>query len=173
METMTTDSWKRRGISLLWGADSLTELATPAEVVSIRLFFEMTKKWPEDLPSNQGRTLVVAGLEGCMDVLHPEDAEIWLGHDLKTAIRGFQDEYEQQTGLIFWIPSGRQRVHMNFTTESYFWRCAPPNGNMEIPLGRILWSGAETGVCRLINPSLANQDADGPAWIGLHLSRIS
>jgi hypothetical protein len=30
--------------------------------------------WPDDLPGHGGDALVVAGLEGCLDVLTPDDA---------------------------------------------------------------------------------------------------
>ena len=62
--------------------------------------------WPDDLPSNGNNTLVVAGLEGSLDLLTPEDAETWLGDAVKQAILSFQDAYDGQAALIFWLPSG-------------------------------------------------------------------
>jgi hypothetical protein len=70
--------WSRRGLALLWGAQALAEVAKPEEVLSIRAFFSLTQKWPNELPSGGGRTLVVAGVEGCVDVMPPEPAEAWL-----------------------------------------------------------------------------------------------
>jgi hypothetical protein len=173
MQLLKDQSWTRRGFSLLWDGETLANLAAPSEVVSIRVFFEMARKWPEDLPSNKSSTLIVAGLEGCLDTLTPEDAETWLERDLKPAILSFQYEYQSEASLILWIPSGRDRINMNLPTECYSWRCAQPYRNQDLPIGRLLWGGAEKDVCRVMNPDATNQDADGPGWIGLHLHRIS
>lgn len=166
-------TWTRRGFALLWGADALATLAEPAEVVSIRKFYEWAKNWGGDLPSGDGSTLIVAGVEGCLDALSPEHGEQWLERDLKPRMLSFQDEYERQAGLIFWLPAGRDRVVMKRSTEHYLWRCAPPATESTLELGRILWAGAESDAGRILDPDQKNQDPDGPAWIGLHHPRIS
>jgi len=60
---------------------------------------------------------VVSGFEGCLDVLSSEDAEHWIENDLKELILSFQDEYEGQAGLIFWVPSGHNRISMAGASE--------------------------------------------------------
>ncbi|MFB1488916.1 MULTISPECIES: hypothetical protein [unclassified Thiocapsa] len=62
--------------------------------------------WPDELPAAEGDALIVAGLEGCLDVLSGEDAAQWLETDLREAVFSFQDFYEGQAGLILWAPSG-------------------------------------------------------------------
>ena len=52
-------SWMRRGCSLLWSTDLLSNVANPNQVVSMRQFFSLSKSWPEDLPSISGIALVV------------------------------------------------------------------------------------------------------------------
>jgi hypothetical protein len=173
MRLVQDRSWSRRGVSLLWGPETLAEIATPGEVLSIRGFFGLAGHWPADLPSGGGNTLVVAGVEGCVDVLPPEEAARWLEEELRPKILAFQGEYDSQAALILWLPSGRSRVRMRRATESYNWHCTPPWGNQTIPLGQILWSGAESDVGRILDPRERNQDADGPAWVGLHHPRIS
>lgn len=166
-------TWSRRGLSLLWSPELLAEIAKPEEALSIRGFFDLARKWPDDLPSGGGQTLVVAGVEGCIDVLPPSEAETWLEEELRPRVLGFQEEYESQTALVFWLPAGRQRLRMTPATDSYLWLCAPPWQGQTLPLGRLLWSGAESDVGRIIDPREKNQDADGPAWGGLHQPRIS
>lgn len=173
MRLVHDNSWCRRGLSLLWGATPLSDIAKPSEILSIRAFFDAARKWPDELPSNGGRSLVVAGVEGCVDILPPEDAETWLEEELRPRILAFQEEYEGQAALILWLPGGRNRVRMTRATETYHWHCALPWANQTIPLGRILWSGAENDVGRILDPREKNQDADGPAWVGLHHPRIS
>lgn len=173
MKILQGDVWKRRGVSLLWEADSLSALSKPEDVVSIRQFFALVGKWPNDLPCNDGDTLVVAGLEGYVDLMEPEEAEVWLKSEFLPAVLSFQDEYSLGAALVFWLPTGKSRVRMNRATEAYTWICSAPNSNQQLDLGRILWAGAEPDVGRIIDPDNTNPDPDGAAWIGLHHPRLS
>lgn len=173
MKVLHGDVWKRRGLGLLWDAKTMSALAQPHQVISIRQFFAMVGKWLGDLPCNDGRALVVAGLEGVLDIMKPADAQSWLEHDFSPAILAFQDKYGLEAALVFWLPTGKNRFRMNPATEAYSWLCSAPHGNQKLELGRILWAGAEGDVKRILDPESINQDADGPAWIGLNLSRLS
>ena len=173
MKVLEDDVWKRRGVSLLWGGDALSLLAEAQKVVSIRQFFAMVGKWPDDLPCNEGNTLVVAGLEGCVDLTNPVDGEAWLKSDLLPTVLAFQDAYCLEAALVFWLPTGKNRVKMNRATEAYSWVCSAPHSNQLLDLGRILWAGAAADVGRIIDPNFTNSDSDGPAWIGLHHPRLS
>jgi hypothetical protein len=173
MRLVRDQTWSRRGVSLLWNPQALSELAPPQQVMPIRAFIALAKEWPDELPSAGGKTLVVAGTEGILDTLMPDDAERWLEEDLKPLVFGFQEEYEGQAGLVLWLPSGKQRVHMTRASENYFWHCAPPAHGKTLALGRILWGGAEADVGRILDRHEKNQDFDGPAWIGLHHPRVS
>jgi hypothetical protein len=173
MATMHDSRWTRQGVSLLWSAACLSEIAKPEDVVSLRQFFALSNTWPELLPCTNGDAIVVAGVEGCLDALTPDDAERWIEEDLKPCIFDFQSEYQGQAGLIFWLPSGRQRVKALPATEEYIWHCAAPFRERTLPLGRLLWAGAEADAKRIINPNETNQDMDGLAWVGLFHPRIS
>lgn len=173
MKLLNEDRWKRRGISLLWDSMALASLAAPVEITSIRQLFALASQWPEDLPSNNGNALIVAGLEGCLDLLSPDEAEQWIESDLRTIILAFQGHYNSDAALIFWLPTGRERIRMNRASETYTWECAVPHSGQRLDLGRIMWSGAEADVARIINPTIANTDPDGPAWIGLYHPRLS
>src|SRR5262245_49620634 len=173
MRTVEGDVWKRGGLSLLWGSDALAQLAKPAEVRSIRQLFALARSWPEDLPSNAGRTLVVAGVEGCLDCLTPEDADAWIESDLRPVLLSFQEEYEGQGALVLWLPTGHRRISMNRANETYLWKCNAPFSGQEIEVGRILWGGAESDAARIMDSAIANRDLDGPAWIGLLHPRLS
>ncbi len=48
--------------------------------------------------------------------------------------------YEGQAGLIFWLPSGRNRISMKGASEQYFWKHRGA-GDDGIPIGRLLFSG--------------------------------
>ena len=173
MRTVESDGWKRGGLSLLWGPEALAEIAKPSEVASIRDLFKFSHNWPEDLPSNTGQTLVVAGVEGCLDCLTPEDAAEWIEGGLRPVLLSFQEEYEGQCALVLWLPTGHRRISMNRANETYRWKCNAPFPGREIEIGRILWGGAESDAERIIDGRAANRDPDGSAWIGLHHPRLS
>lgn len=134
--------WQRRGTSWVWDEEARNQVCAADEVWSIRQFLRAAGKWPEDLPSNQNNTLVVAGLDGCLDLLNPSEAETWLGDTVKSAILSFQAHYESEAALIFWLPSGLGRVKLHPATDSVEWRCAAPHTDSMLAFGRILWGEA-------------------------------
>lgn len=134
--------WQRRGTSWIWDAEARSRVCVASEVWSLRQFLLAVGHWPEDLPSNNGATLVVAGLDGCLDLLAPPDAENWLGADVKDAILSFQDFYSGEASLIFWLPSGEGRIMVNSATDAVGWICAAPHSGQQLDFGRLLWGEA-------------------------------
>ena len=172
VHTRFNHNWPKGGFAILWDTAVLGELVRPEDVVSIREFFAMVDNWPDELPAADGDALVVAGMEGCLDVLNGEDAQTWLAGDLKEAILSFQDFYEGQAGLIFWTPTGRHLISMKGATEEYFWKHRE-SGPQGLPIGRLLFAGAESEVERIMNTDDESADYDGKHYAGLHHPRIS
>ena len=98
--------------------------------------------WSDDLPSNNGNTLVVAGLDAFLDLLSPEDAEAWLANDLKQAILSFQDFYQGDASLVFWLPGGHRRIQIQTASDAVSWLCGAPHGEHHLDFGRLLWGEA-------------------------------
>lgn len=142
MKQLLDTVWQRRGTSWIWDEEARNQVCVASEVWSLRQFLQAVGNWPDDLPSNGNNTLVVAGLEGSLDLLTPEDAEAWLGDAVKQAILSFQDAYDGQAALIFWLPSGQGRIKFHPATDSIEWRCAAPHGENLLAFGRILWGEA-------------------------------
>src|ERR1017187_4256406 len=112
MRVVSDQSWSRRGLSLLWGAEALLRIAQPHLVGSVRRLFGLSRAWAGGLPAVDGNAVVVAGVDGCLDALSPEHAAQWLEEDFRRIVVGFQDRYENQAALILWIPDGRRRIAM-------------------------------------------------------------
>lgn len=142
MKQLLDTVWQRRGTSWIWDEEARNQVCVASEVWSLRQFLQAVGNWPDDLPSNGNNTLVVAGLEGSLDLLTPVDAETWLGDAVKQAILSFQDAYDGQAALIFWLPSGQGRIKFHPATDSIEWRCAAPHGERLLAFGRILWGEA-------------------------------
>jgi len=142
MKQLRDTVWQRRGTSWLWDAEALTQVCLAREAWSLRQFVQATGNWPEDLPSNENNTLVVAGLDGCLDLLLPSDAENWLETEMKESILSFQEFYDGQAALVFWLPSGADRIVINSATDAVSWRCAHPKAHESLDFGRVLWGEA-------------------------------
>lgn len=134
--------WQRKGTSWLWDVEARNLVCNAGEVWSLRQLVLAAGHWPEDLPSNGNNTLVVAGLEGGLDLLIPADAETWLGDAVKDAILSFQNHFQGDAALIFWLPSGQGRIKVHTATDAVSWRCAAPHGENQLDFGRILWGEA-------------------------------
>ncbi len=139
MKQMVDTVWQRRGISVMWDEEARNQICEAAQVWSIRQLLRSVGNWPDDLPSNHGNTLVVAGLEASLDLLTPQDAEGWLGDAIKAAILSFQDYYGGEAALVFWLPAGHGRIKRNSATDDVEWRCGAPNSDSFLPFGRTLW----------------------------------
>ena len=141
MRQLRDPVWQVRGTSWVWDEEARNQICAASEVWSLRQFLRAKGNWPDDLPSNGGRTLVVAGLDGSLDLLTPGDAEAWLGDAIKPAILSFQDEWGSDGALVFWLPGGHNRVRAHPATDEVGWLCHAPHGH-QIDLGRILWGQA-------------------------------
>ena len=142
MRQLLDTVWQRRGTSWVWDEEARNKICAASEVWSLRQFLRAVGNWPDDLPSNGGNTLVVAGLDGSLDLLTPTDAEAWLGDVIKPAILSFQDEYQgDAAALVFWLPDGHSRIKVQISTDEVGWLCQAPHGH-QIDFGRILWGQA-------------------------------
>jgi hypothetical protein len=139
MRQLLDTVWQRHGTSWLWDEEARNQICSASEVRSLRQFLRAVGHWPDDLPSNGGKTLVVAGLDGSLDLLAPGDADAWLGDVVKPAILKFQDEYQGDAALVFWLPTGHSRLKTQASTDAVNWLCAAPHGQSQLDFGRILW----------------------------------
>jgi hypothetical protein len=142
MRQMLDTVWQRRGTSWIWDEEARNQVCAASEVWSLRQFLQAVGNWPDDLPSNDSQTLVVAGLEGSIDLLPPDEAESWLGDAVKSAILSFQDGYAGEAALIFWLPLGHSRLKLHAATDAVTWLCEAPYRGSQLDFGRILWGEA-------------------------------
>ncbi len=142
MKPLFDSVWQRRGVSWIWHDEALRQVTAAHDVLSLRQLMRHVGQWPQDLPSNEGRTMVVAGLDAGLDLLTPDDAEAWLTGDLKHAILSFQDCYQGDAALLFWLPGGERRLRVHAVSDAVSWRCAAPNGERQVEFGRLLWGVA-------------------------------
>lgn len=164
-QTLDT-AWQRRGTSWVWDQKACNQVCAASEVWSLRQFLRAADRWPEELPSNSGRTLVVAGLGDSLDLLTPPQAELWLETAIKGAILSFQDEFGSDGALVFWLPQGESRVAVHPSTDEVSWICGAQHRGTRLELGRILWGQANEYPQQILI-------GEGPKAAGLFHLRIT
>lgn len=167
------NTWMRKGISLLWDSEELRKMTEIGQIQSVRQFLtNYQTEWPEELLSADGYAMVVAGLETILDLMDPENLNEWLEKVFYDALLSFQQAYEGQCGLIFWLPEGQKRIIHNITDGLFYWKLSGEYYGETIPLSRCLWNGAATDA-KLITRNSAVYDVTNRDCIGLFHPRIS
>jgi hypothetical protein len=166
------DIWTRRGISLLWDADSLGNICTPQQVVSLRRFLQLASLgWPEDqLPLVNDEVLVVAGLESAIDALPPDEAADWIEKVVYHGLVSFQREVAYggtEAAVVLWLSECR-RLEYKTSDDTYYWHSATEFKGQMIPLSRCLFNGGQ-GDARQIHTDGSNKEH----WIGLFHPKVS
>jgi hypothetical protein len=167
------DIWTRRGISLLWDADSLSGICTPQQVVSLRRFLQLhTLGWPEAQVSLvNDKVLVVAGLESAIDALPPEAASEWLEQVVYKALTGFQREVAgggSEAGIVLWFTDAR-RFEYRTSDDTYYWHCTTEYKGQQIPISRCLFNGGQSDARRIHVVDSKKVEH----WVGLFHPRVS
>lgn len=166
---LTDDVWKRRGINILWSGSALTELQAAPKVVSLRRFFELQELgWPEDeIPWVDDAALMVAGLDVAIDALPMEEAEDWIEQQVYSRILDFQDCFQGEASLIFWMADEKRWFEVA-GDNAFEWFLDGRYKGQRLALGRCIWNGAQNGVRRV-----EVSENGKSSWIGLHHYRIS
>jgi hypothetical protein len=169
MPPLLADIWTRRGLSLLWGASALAKV-NPNEIVPLRKLFLMAEGgFAAPLPSNDGRLLIATGLEGALDALAPEDADAWTTDSIRPVLEHFQDAWDGNGALAFWLPSGESRIVSRPASAAYDWRLPTGHGGRTLRLSELVFSGADDD----LQPILDGQPGFPASWIGLYHPRVS
>ena len=166
MRQIVDTVWQRRGFSWIWDEEARNQICRASEVWSLRQLLRARGDWPEDLPSNSDQTIVVAGLDSCLDLLEPDQAESWLDDPIKSTLLSFQDHYSGEAALVFWLPSGQNRIKIHPATDAVSWLCGPAHRGQTLDFGRILWGEAREYPQEI----LLRQDAQP---VGLYHRRIT
>jgi hypothetical protein len=170
---LSDDIWMRRGISLLWCPEALSHVCTPQQVVSLRQFLVLhAAGWSgvDAVMVQNGKCLVVAGLESAIDALPPAEAQTWLEQTVYPAIVSYQEEVAGGGGeasLIFWI-ADLKRLDYRTSDDTHYWHCGTEYKGQQLPLSRCLFNGAQDGL-RRIHPT-GDKSEHG---VGLFHPRIS
>jgi hypothetical protein len=164
MKELSADSWKRQGSSVIWDRDTLQSLLPVASLVSLRQFLSWQDAWPAQLPRNS-RTILVGGIQTCLELLSPAEGEAFLLQRVQALIRRQQSKMEQ-VGVIFAFHNATHRAFdVTQREEEISYKRA---GQPLMPLSVPLWGrGSSADIHTVIRSGQPREP------IGYHVRRIS
>lgn len=161
MRDMSASSWLRQGSSIVCDRAKLGPLITSGCLISLREALSWLRAWP-NAPRNNGDTVLVGGLETCLDLLSAQDAEAFIRGDIRKLILEFQSRWDRR-GLVFGF-STSAKLHHRATDDEILFK----HGGKEIRLSHTLWNGTTTiDIARLV------ADDGSGTTLGYHVRRVS
>jgi len=116
------------------------------------------------LPGTQ-RTILVSGLEACLEVMKPQEAEDFLRSKIKELILEFQSHWD--AGLVFGFGCSANHFRVD-TFDAVLFKCP---GGQEVKLSDGLWNGAARhDMCKLM---VTNSQTDRQELGGFYVRRLS
>lgn len=164
MKELSADSWKRQGSSVIWDRETLQSLLPVASLVSLRTFLTWHDAWPAQLP-RPSRTILVGGLQTCLELLSPADGAAFLLHRVQALISRQQSKMEQ-VGVVFAFHNATHRAFdITQRDEEISYKRA---GQPLMPLSVPLWGRGSSADIHQVMRSGPPREA-----IGYHVRRIS
>lgn len=163
MKELSADSWKRQGSSVIWDKTELEKLLTSASLVSLRQFLGWHDAWPAQLPRSS-RTILVGGLQTCLELLSPAEGAAFLLHRVQALISRQQSKMEQ-VGVVFAFHNATHRAFDLTQRDEISYKRA---GQPLMPLSVPLWGRGSSTDIHLVLRSGQPREA-----IGYHVRRIS
>ena len=144
MQEMTSQSWKRRGCSIVWSPELLGPLVTEAEATSLRTAIGWLTEGLPDEPPGGGKTVLVGGLQTVLEVTsNPEAAYQWLRQTILPLCRMWSNHWAG-VGLVFGMDGPAKLFQLNEADDLVYFGKGSDAGN-KICLTRAVWNGAATG----------------------------
>ena len=146
--------------------ESLGSLIERDWLISLRHVLSWLEAWPSEPPGGR-ETVLVSGLQTCLDVLSLEDAEAFLRSRVTPLILEFQSRWDQR-GLVFGFSAPAKSFEVTAADEEVLYR---RRDRQKVRLSYALWNGSATlDVTRLLRDV---PEGGVPIPIGFHVPRIS
>jgi hypothetical protein len=147
IEKMTSNMWKARGSSVVFGKQLLGPLLHDAAIVSMRQAMAWAKgTWPpkEQMPKTRGgkepTTIIVVGLDIILEGQPVNAAEEFLRTRLRRLIQAWQDQREWPVmGLVFGMNASPKLFTIDYEERVIYRR---ETDGEDILLSPKIWNGA-------------------------------
>lgn len=175
MNELMTNSWQRQGSSLIWDPELLTPLLQQQGPLSLRQVLLWAQQGFPSASPVSGRTILVAGLQTCLEVLSVLEASNFLRTFIQPLVRRWQDAWPDRA-LVFGLLGNWSQWR---TDPDEFAYLRVRQGH-EINVTHALWGGAAPEASKIMilsdqpTGSMGNSGkSHGPRVGGLYVRRVS
>ncbi|HVA45326.1 MAG TPA: hypothetical protein VNH11_02975 [Pirellulales bacterium] len=170
MQELTSSSWRRRGCSIVWSPELLSDLIVEQDAVPLRTVLTWMASGFPDSPPGDRPTVLVGGLQTVLSTASSSSADAvydWLRQNMLPLVRAFQSRWDR-VGLVFVMDGPRQLFDYNMADDVIYFGSAGQDRAKKIKLSLGIWNGALTGdgAYELIVP-------DKKETGGYHVQRVS
>ena len=156
--------WQRRGSSIVFDSEILSPLLIGQSLISLRTFLGWLEDWPDD-PPGDSKTILVGGLEPCLELYTPEEAESFLRYRIRPVVEEFQTRWDQR-GLVFGFGKPSRAFQLDPTSDEMTYI---RQDRKVIRLAYSLWNGgAAMDLTQIVRPTNKGNDV-----IGYYVPRLS
>lgn len=156
--------WQRRGSSIVFDPETLSPLLIGQSLISLRTFLGWLEDWPDD-PPGDSKTILVGGLEPCLELYTPEEAETFLRYRVRPVVEEFQTRWDQR-GLVFGFGKPARAFQLDPTSDEMTYI---RQDRKVICLAYSLWNGgAAMDLTQIVRPTNKGNDV-----IGYYVPRLS
>lgn len=154
---MSSSAWQRRGSSIVFHRNLLVPLIEAGAMVSLHEALSWVRNWPP-APPNGGNTVLIVGLETCLEVMVPQEAEDFLRRTIRPFLLECRSHWDQ-CGLIFGFGCSEKKFCVDPQESILFVHV----DGTEIRLSEGVWNGAARDelFCLMASGSAKDRDVVG------------
>ena len=175
MNELTASSWQRQGSSLVWDPKLLTPLLQQQGPLSLRQILLWAQEGFPSASSVSGQTILVAGLQTCLEVLSASEVSFFLHTFIQPLVQRWQDMWPNRA-LVFGLSCSWNQWRTDPEEYAYL----RVRQDHEIGLTHALWGGAAPEASKIMvssdqpTGSMSNSGKPhGPHVGGLYVRRVS
>ena len=144
MEEMTSQSWKRKGSSIVWSRELLTSIILDTEPTPLRTIIKwLNDGFPESPPGNS-KTVLVGGLQTVLETMPDSVASYeWLRRYILPLCRKAGHHWSS-VALVFAM-DGPSRLFTHNEADDLVYYGRGNDRSKQVPISRAIWNGAATG----------------------------
>ena len=166
MDTISTTVWQRKGSSIIFDKNSLSQCISAEAVISLRVALSWLKGLP-DTPPVAGRTILVPGLDTIIETMKPQEAEDFLRGRVRPLLRLLQEKWPE-CGIVFGFSSHKNSFEEKAMDEEVVFH---RRDRKTVRLTEGLWDGSATlHMQRII---FEGDQPGGEVTIGYYVKHIS
>lgn len=144
MEEMTSQSWKRKGSSIVWSRELLTPVILNTEPTPLRKVLRwLDSGFPESPPGNS-KTVLIGGLQTVLETMPDNTASYdWLRKHILPLCREAGHHWST-VALVFAMEGPARLFNHNEADDLVYYGRGNDRGK-QVPITRAIWNGAATG----------------------------